>query len=282
MNTNYITYLQSMDRSAHTITNYTKYIQNALDYIQKPEEDITYMDLIEWRGTLKHLKPNSRNLQIAAIKNYFAVLYKMGAINNDPAQKLEKVRVRESDVKQKPYLDPQQIRDMVNYANTLRDKAIVLLYATTGLRVSELTGLTIDQYNNMDGQDNREIEIIGKGKRHRRIYIVDETKEAIDAYLRSRPNSEYSNLFLSNYGGPIHSNNLSQTLKNIAHKAGIENWEDVSNHALRAAFATMKNEQGVDLVTIQAAMGHSSLDTTLIYIKNSQKHINNAIKQMAF
>ena len=51
MNTNYITYLQSMDRSAHTITNYTKYIQNALDYIQKPEEDITYMDLIKWRGT---------------------------------------------------------------------------------------------------------------------------------------------------------------------------------------------------------------------------------------
>ena len=269
MNTNYITYLQSMDRSAHTITNYTKYIQNALDYIQKPEEDITYMDLIEWRGTLKHLKPNSQNLQIAAIKNYFAVLYKMGVINTDPAQKLEKTRVRESDVKQKPYLDPQQVRNMVNCANTLRDKAIVLLYATTGLRVSELTGLTVDQYNNMDGQDNREIEIIGKGKRHRRIYIVDETKEAIDAYLRARPNSEYNNLFLSNYGGPIHSNNLSQTLKNIAHKAGIENWEDISNHALRAAFATMKNEQGVDFVTIQAAMGHSSLDTTLIYIKNS-------------
>lgn len=282
MNQNYITYLESQRRSPLTIANYTKYINMALDYIRKPENEITYMDLVAWKNTFANLKPNSQNIRIAAVKNYFGFLKKAGITTSNPAEELEKQKVRDCDVKQKPYIEAHYLRDMVNHARTLRDKAIILLFATTGLRVSELTGITLEQYKNMSGNNGRELAIVGKGNKTRRVYINDETKMAIDCYLTTRPRSEYNNLFLSFQGGPIHSNNLSQTLKNVAKNAGYPQWQDICNHALRAAFATTKAEQGVPLTTIQSAMGHAKLDTTLIYIKHNQNVINDAMANMAF
>ena len=282
MNTNYITYLQSQSRSPLTIQNYTKYINMALDYIDKPETEISYMDLVNWKNSFTNLKPNSQNIRISAIKNYFGFLKKAGIISSNPSDGLEKQRIRDCDVKQKPYIEAHYLRDMVDNARTTRDKAIILLFATTGLRVSELTGITVEQYKNLSGLDGRELIIIGKGNKTRRVYINDEVKAMIDLYLTNRPKSEYNNLFLSFQGGPIHSNNLSQTLKNVAKKAGYPMWNDICNHALRSAFATTKAEQGTPLTTIQAAMGHAKLDTTLIYIKRNQNVINNAMKNMAF
>lgn len=282
MNENYITYLESQRRSPLTIANYTKYINMALEYIDKSEDKITYMDLISWKNTFANLKPNSQNIRIAAVKNYFGFLKKAGVIAINPAEELEKQKVRDCDVKQKPYIEAHYLRDMVDNARTIRDKAIILLFATTGLRVSELTNITIEQYKNMSGRDGRELTIVGKGNKTRRVYINDEVKEAIDAYLLSRPTSNCQNLFLSFQGGIIHSNNLSQTLKNVAKNAGYPQWQDICNHALRAAFATTKAEQGVPLTTIQSAMGHAKLDTTLIYIKRNQNVINDAMANMAF
>ena len=282
MNTNYTAYLQSKASSPLTIANYTKYINMALDYIGKPESEITYMDLVNWKNTFTNLKPNSQNIRISAIKNYFAFLKKSKVIEENPADGLEKQKIRDCDVKQKPYIEAHYLRDMVNHARTIRDKAIILLFATTGLRVSELTNLTVEQYMNLGGLDGRELAIVGKGNKVRRVYINDEVKEMIDNYLNTRPKSNYNNLFLSYYGGPIHSNNLSQTLKNVAKKAGYPMWKDICNHALRSAFATTKAEQGTPLTTIQASMGHSKLETTLIYIKRNQNAINSAMKNMAF
>lgn len=282
MNNNYTAYLQSKASSPLTIANYTKYINMALDYIGKPESEITYMDLVNWKNTFTNLKPNSQNIRISAIKNYFAFLKKSKVIEENPADGLEKQKIRDCDVKQKPYIEAHYLRDMVDNARTIRDKAIILLFATTGLRVSELTNLTVEQYMNLGGLDGRELAIVGKGNKVRRVYINDEVKEMIDNYLNTRPKSNYNNLFLSYYGGPIHSNNLSQTLKNVAKKAGYPMWKDICNHALRSAFATTKAEQGTPLTTIQASMGHSKLETTLIYIKRNQNAINSAMKNMAF
>ena len=282
MNKDYIVYLESQSRSPLTIANYTKYINMALDYIGKSESEVTYMDLVSWKNTFTNLKPNSQNVRISAVKNYFAFLKKAGIIDSNPAEELEKRKIRECDVKQKPYIEAHYLRDMVNNARTMRDKAIILLFATTGLRVSELTGITLEQYQSMNGKDNRELTIVGKGNKTRKVYINDETKLAIDSYLLTRPKVDCPNLFLSFQNGPIHSNNLSQTLKSVAKRAGYPMWQDICNHALRSAFATTKAEQGTPLTTIQAAMGHSKLETTLIYIKRNQNNINNAMANMAF
>ena len=282
MNANYVIYLRSKSCSPLTIQNYTKYVNMALDYINKTDDKITYTDLVAWKNTFTNLKPNSQNIRISAIKSYFNFLNMAGIIVFNPAEHLEKQKIRDCDVKQKPYIEAHYLRDMVNVARTLRDKAIILLFATTGLRVSELTNIMIEEYQSMIENNSRELTIIGKGNKARRVYINDEVKDMIDSYILARPKSEFHNLFLSLQGGPIHSNNLSQTLKTIARNAGYPQWQDICNHALRSAFATTKAEQGVPLTTIQAAMGHARLDTTLIYIKRNQGAINNAMANMAF
>ena len=284
MNKEYITYLQSNSMSNHTINDYTKYINMALNYIGKPESEVTYIDLLSWKNSFTNLKPNSQNIRISAVKNYFGFLKKAGIISSNPTIQLEKQKVRDCDVKQKPYIEAHYLRDMVNNTRTVRDRAIVLLFATTGLRVSELTNITLDDYKNLSGEDNRELTIIGKGNKKRKIYIVDEAKEAIDYYLmtRCRPMNGCDKLFLSFQGGQIHSNNLTLTIKNIAKKAGVPYWQDMCCHALRAGYATTKHAQGESIKTIQKSLGHSKLETTLRYIKDSQSEINASMKNVAF
>lgn len=282
MNTNYITYLQSQSRSPLTIANYIRYVDMFLKYVNKPEQEIEYMDLISWKNTFTNLKPNSQNIRISAVKNYFSFLKKIGVVEHDVTESFEKTKVRECDVEQKPYITAEQLRSMVNCATTFRDKAIVLLFATTGVRFSELANITLEDYANLSGEDDRELTIVGKGNKVRRIYIVDETKEAIDMYLATRPDSEYNNLFLSFGGKPLQNNNLSNTIKNIAKKAGLPFYEKMGCHSLRAGYATTKHAQGESLINIQEALGHASLNTTRRYIKRSQSEINASMKRVAF
>lgn len=282
MNENYITYLQAQNYSNATIKNYSQYIKQMLNYVNKPEKEICYLDLVNWVSTINHLKPNSQNIQISAAKSYFSFLKKCGVIKEDPTINLKKKKIRECDLKQKPYIKASELRGLVNTASTLRNKAIILLMASTGLRVSEMINITLNQYKNMSGENHRELEIIGKGNKHRRVYINDETKEAIDSYINSNPKRKCENLFVSFTGGPINRNNFGLTLKNIAKKSGVENWKDVSNHALRSAFATTKAEQLVPLTVIQSSMGHSRIETTMRYIKTNQENINKAMANMAF
>ena len=75
---------------------------------------------------------------------------------------------------------------------------------------------------------------------------------------------------------------LNGTIKKIAKKAKIPFWKNMSNHCLRAAFATSKNIQGISLPVIQKAMGHVNLSTTLLYIKSNQAQVNNSMRTMAF
>lgn len=278
----YITYLESLSRSPSTISGYTKNIEDMLNYIGKDEKGIVAEDIMKWQLTFKDKSRNTQNRYMYAVKDYFKYLCDFGYIEKNPAEKIKVKRVRECDVKQKPYIEAHYLRDMVNAAQNLRDRAIVLLFASTGIRVGELINITLDDYNNMTGEDNRELKIVGKGDKTRYVYINDEVKLAIDMYLNTRPNVECDRLFLSHWNNPICRNNLSNTLKLIAKNAGVPFWKDICNHCLRAAFATTKAEQNVPLTVIQNSMGHARLETTLIYIKNNQANINKAMKEMAF
>lgn len=279
MNKAYVNYLKGDKKSDRTITEYVKYVNQMLDFIGKPDIEITYSDLVNWKASISHLSASTICIQIAAIKSYFQFLEDAELINRSPADKLKRPTKKN---KEKLYPEAWMVRGMIDYARTIRDKAIIMLFATTGIRVSELTELTVEQYQNMKGENNREIKITGKGSKERTIYINDDVKELIDMYLKSRPKTSCNKLFLSFQGGEIHSNNLSQTLKNTAKKAGIPFWNEVSNHWLRAAFATMQSEAGTPVATIQAALGHSSLSTTSVYIKHSQNEINKTMRNIVF
>lgn len=279
MNTAYINYLKGDKKSPRTIAEYTKYVKQMLDFVGKPDVEVTYTDLVDWKASIAHLAPSSVCLQIAAVKSYFQFLVDAEMIDKNPADKLKRPAKKN---KEKPYPEAWMIRAMVDNARTDRDRAIIMLFATTGLRFSELANITLDEYKNMGGSDGREIKILGKGAKERTVYVNDEAKLYIDVYLTTRPRNSSDKLFLSFTGQELHENCFSQTLKNVAKKAGIPFWNEICPHFLRTSFATLQSEAGTPVATIQAAMGHASLATTSVYIKHSQERINNAMKTVAF
>ena len=275
----FVDYMKTKRLAQNTIDSYIKYVNEMLNRVGKPENEIKYVDLLSWQNNLSKYSNSSINLRIAAIKKYFNYLYFIKAIDENPTVELESLPISH---KEKIYMNKDMVKAMLDATTNTRNKAIILTIVTTGVRVSELVGMTRYQYEHMTGEDNREI-ILRETKRNkeRTIYINDETKEAIDKYLATRTD-DCDRLFVSFQNGPLHRNNLCLTLKNIAKKAGIFNWEDICAHGLRAACATIMNENGVDIPTISKVLGHSSINTTMVYIKTSQTKANNAMKAMVF
>ncbi|HHW16829.1 MAG TPA: tyrosine-type recombinase/integrase [Methanothermobacter sp.] len=139
-----------------------------------------------------------------------------------------------------------------------RDKLILSLLYSSGLRVSELVSLNV---NDIDLKE-RTIRIRGKGNKDRIVLFDQKTKKLIKDYLRERTQeSEY--LFLNRFGKPLTPRYIQIAIKNYAIKAGIK--KKVTPHILRHSFATHLLKNGVDIRAIQQLLGHSNLSTTQIY-----------------
>ena len=277
MNQYYVPSLVAAKKSENTIKNYTRYIEKALKYIGKPDNEVTYLDLVNYQSTLNDLSNNSVRIQISALKSYFSFLTKAGIINANPAAELEKPK---SNPKEKHYMTDKDINAMIDNCRTDRDVAIIKFMVSTGVRISELINITLDEYHDAMSSD-RMITILGKGAKERNIYIAESVQNAIDKYLASR-NDDCPYLFTSIQTNQLDAESFSKTLKNTARKAGIPYWKDISNHCMRTAFATIANQRGVDIQTISKAMGHSSISVTSVYIRTTQTNINNAMSVMAF
>lgn len=279
MITSYVNYLSSR-KSDNTVKAYVHDIDGMLNYVHKPETEITINDLDNWVESIHDFSSATQARKISAIKNYFKYLGRMEVIVKNPAEYLEPVPIKN---KEKFAITGNQIRSMIDCATNYRNKAIIMTYATTGMRVSELINITYDQYVN---RINNAIIIKGKGEKERKIYFAPETIEMIDKYIRVRnintkmTNSPY--LFVSNCGNKMDVKNLNSMLKLCAKKAGIENWEEVSNHYLRVAFATMQSEAGTSIEVVQELLGHSNINTTKRYEKISSSRAREAMQSVKF
>ena len=279
MITSYVNYLSSR-KSDNTVKAYVHDIDGMLNYVHKPETEITINDLDNWVESIHDFSSATQARKISAIKNYFKYLGRMEVIVKNPAEYLEPVPIKN---KEKFAITGNQIRSMIDCATNYRNKAIIMTYATPGMRVSELINITYDQYVN---RINNAIIIKGKGEKERKIYFAPETIEMIDKYIRVRnintkmTNSPY--LFVSNCGNKMDVKNLNSMLKLCAKKAGIENWEEVSNHYLRVAFATMQSEAGTSIEVVQELLGHSNINTTKRYEKISSSRAREAMQSVKF
>ena len=278
MEKNYVDYLIANRKSENTIKNYTRHIQNFLNFIGKSEKDINFSDLISWQRSISNLSSSSMALEINAIKNYFKYLKATGLIDTNPAEDLVLPKVKN---KVKPYCTVENVSAIINNAHSFRDRAILSLVASTGIRMSEMATITMEQWNNMKRYNGRNITILGKGNKERIIYINDMTMKAIDDYVaHKKKTTKY--LFESNGGKPMDDSNLNKMIKNTAYKANIPFWDKMTCHTLRAAFATIASDKGVPVAVISTALGHSSLATTTRYIKTCQEQVNNVMNNMIF
>ncbi len=142
-----------------------------------------------------------------------------------------------------------------------RDYAILQVFLQTGVRVSELTALTLADVD----LAQRALRVArGKGMQERTIELEKKGIQAIKSYLAVRPTSPYEQLFLNRDGGPLSERGVRKMLSKYLDRAGIT--KKISPHSLRHTFATHKAERGVSPYRLKEWLGHARLDTTQLYV----------------
>ena len=273
-------------RSLKTIENYDRYLSIFFEFakIDNPKH-ITDTLLREYRLWLNRrnngaLKKNTQNYYLIALRAFLKYLMKRG-ISSLPPERIElaKVGERNLDLISTDELDRLLLAPKGTDIKSLRDKAILELFFSTGLRVSELCSLTLESID----IKKDEFSIRGKGGKIRVVFLSSQAKDALKAYIAKRGDmSEF--LFVGLPKGdkvddlpPLTPRSIERIVKHYAIKAGIG--KKVTPHVIRHSFATDLLHNGADLRSVQALLGHANISTTQVYTHVTDKHLKDIHKR---
>lgn len=234
-------------------------------------ENIDTRTLREFLAHLRHdrdYSPAGLNRKIACLKGYFAYLEAEKLIAANPMGRVRSAKERKTLPK---VLTPDEITLLLDTVEdrigetrnpelALRDRAIFELFYATGMRLSELVGLSVDDLD----FDRQTARVLGKGGKERVVFFNDAAAVALEEYLFASPRQNPGGpVFLNRYGARISQRGVEKMFKQILQQSGLE--KHASPHTLRHSFATHLLEGGSDLVTIKELLGHQSLQTTQVY-----------------
>ena len=214
----------------------------------------------------KSLKKNTKNYPLIVLRNFLKYAAKRD-IETLPADKIELGKQSERQV---IFLENEEINRLLaapaidSSLKSLRDRAILELLFSTGLRVSELCGLSKDSINLSKKGSSNEFPVRGKGDKIRLVFISGNAKTALKNYLEKRQDIDLS-LFL------LTPRSVERLVKHYAAKAGLS--KKVTPHSIRHSFATDLLVNGADIRSVQALLGHSNITTTQIYTHITDKQL---------
>lgn len=256
----YISHLVARNRSGKTIKSFRSILTKFLDFLgSKHVRDVSVYDVDLFLAKLREMGWGASSLYTAAVavKRYLEFLGLGDQIAGFELPRREKRLPR--------YLEPEEVARMAAACSNLRDRLILLLLYTTGLRVSELVSLKRDDVD----LEKRVIRVRGKGGKERIVFFPESLANLLGNYLSSLDDgSEY--LFPSS-SGHIHYTTVERIIRRAAEAAGIK--KRVSPHVLRHSFATQSLAMGLDIREIQELLGHSSLSTTQVYAHISKERL---------
>jgi site-specific recombinase XerD len=229
-------------------------------------------DITEYLATLgaRRLSGVSRARKMAALREYFRYLVDHQVIAKSPLSGIETPKREKNG---RTALSRDEYTAILSLAGTSsRDYAILQVFLQTGLRVSELVALQLDDID----LTQRVLYVrSGKGMVARTIELERKVTQAIKNYLGIRPTAAYDRLFLNYQHEPISERGVRKLVAKYLHQAGIK--KKASCHSLRHAFATAKAQQGISAYRLKEWLGHQSLETTQIYIhlgkQNAQREM---------
>lgn len=255
----------------HDLAEYLKYLSSKrIDDPNKinKKDVINYLEYIS-----KKISTRSINRHIVSIKSFHKYLVREGIVKINIMSNIDSPKIgkylpnvlNEQDIKQLLNINP---KTPLGY----RNRAMIELMYATGLRVSELINLRLDDIN----LEMATLKCMGKGSKERFIPIGDIAINCLDIYINQYrrlllKKTQTNILFLNNHGKPLTRQGFFVTLKIIAKEQGIK--KTFSPHTLRHSFATHLIEYGADLRSVQEMLGHSDISTTQIYTHVANKKI---------
>ena len=246
-----------------TIEMYLKNINYFLcDIDNKNILEITRKDVKQYMLALQ-TSDSTYNQRLASIRTLYKVLAYILDDENIIDVTFGLVAISKVEHEHKVPLTELERKLILKYCKNDRDYAIVLTLLSSGIRISELIGLTLDDYNNRD--ENGKITLtITKGSKVRNIWLNEDVCRAIDKYLTTRKICDYNNLFISNGGTPMLQSSCARTMKILAKRAGLDNdrIDKICCHTMRSSYASNLADKGVSIQKIATAMGHSNIQTT--------------------
>lgn len=285
--TDFLEYLEiEQGRSQKTIANYDHYLTRLSDFAGDIKISEIDAELIrKWRLWLNRLGTNVSDELGKSTLNYHLIalrsFLKFCAKRNIAALSADKVELARTVRKQVTFLNEEELNRLFAQPDTtsvagLRDRAILELLFSSGLRVSELVGLDRDHIN----LKRREFMVRGKGQKDRPIFISQDAAYWIQRYLEKREDNtrplfvRYSGTKKVDLSGNFHrltARSIQRLVARYALLAGIT--KHVSPHTLRHSFATDLLMNGADLRSVQAMLGHSNIATTQIYTHVTDPHL---------
>lgn len=291
--TDFLEYLEiEQNRSQKTIANYDHYLTRLIDFAGDiAVSDIDAELIRKWRlwlnrlgsNTSDELQKTTQNYHLIALRSFLKFCSKRD-IKALPPEKIELARTAR---KQVTFLNTDELARLfdqpdINSLNGLRDRAIIELLFSSGLRVSELVGLDRDHIN----LKRREFMVRGKGQKDRPIFISTEAAYWVQKYLDARTDTakplfiRYSGTKRVDLTGNFHrltARSVQRLVARYALLAGIT--KHVSPHTLRHSYATDLLMNGADLRAVQALLGHSNISTTQIYTHVTDPHLKSVHEQ---
>lgn len=285
--TDFLEYLEvEQNRSQKTIANYDHYITRLLDFAGDIKVSDIDSELIrKWRLWLNRLGTNVSDELQKSTQNYHLIalrsFLKFCSKRDIPALNPTKIELAKTVRKQVTFLNPEELQRLFDQPDIstlagLRDRAILELLFSSGLRVSELVGLDKDHIN----IKRREFMVRGKGQKDRPIFISEDSAKWLQAYLDERKDNvkplfiRYSGQKKVDLSGNYHrltARSVQRLVARYALLAGIT--KHVSPHSLRHSFATDLLMNGADLRSVQELLGHSNIATTQIYTHVTNPHL---------
>lgn len=282
-------------RSLHTVENYDRYLTRFITFLDSENpEKITDSSVREFRLWLNRqpvrktgkvvdtVGKKTQNYYLIALRAFLKYLARQEVKSLSPEKiELAKTQERSLDLITSTELERLFKAPTGDDVKSLRDRAILQLLFSTGLRVSELCSLDSDLDLKAD-----EFSIRGKGGKVRVVFLSDEAKSAVKAYLAKRKDfDEAMFVQLSHNHKPnqkgknlrINKRSVARIIKQYAIKAGIS--KKVTPHVIRHVFATDLLSNGADIRSVQTLLGHANINTTQIYTHVTDRHLREIHKK---
>ncbi len=254
------TELKLRNFSPRTIKAYLFYNQKLLAHCNKAPEQVTEDDVKAYLAYMmadRKSAPSSTSLIRAALKFHYDDVLKKGVVSFKPPK---------AEKKLPSVLTKEEVKKLIDAAQTKKSKLILEVLYSSGLRLSECLNMKV---NDLEIKEKIGWVRHGKGGKDRPIILAEHLIDDLEQYLSKKGPEDY--LFTNKAGKQLSARNIQKIVKAAARRAGIS--KKVSPHTLRHSFATHLLDSGTDLRRIQELLGHSSIQTTQIYTKVSTEQL---------